>query len=394
MFPLSAFYFLYFTGLGVFFPYFTVYLRENAGLNGAEVGLVMAVTPLVGIVAQPFWGQVADRSGARATVLSLVTLAGAAACAALALADGFSAFVLGTALMASVATAVIPISLSLTFGALHGRGPHAFGRVRVWGSIGYLLAVALYPPMLHRLAPAAADGVEPALRSLFPLTAAFMVAAALLWPWLPRGGATALRAPRGEWRVLLRSTPLRRLILYSFGGYLFLQGPTGLFPLFIRARGGNLVTVGRMWVAMLLLEIPLILLAGAGLRRLGARGLLGLGVLAGGVRWLGCGLSDDMAVIYVLQLLHGVVVTGLLLGGPMYAEQVVPQSLRSTAQSLLSVIAVGLGGILSNTLTGWMIDAYGANLPFILGGIGGILLGCAVPLVLPKTTTENTENHG
>ena len=383
MFPLSAFWFLYFTGLGIFFPYLTLYLRENAGLSGTEVGVVLAMMPLVGIVAQPFWGQVADRTGARRTVLAVVTLGGALACAGLGWVHGFVGFALGTALLASFATAVVPVCLSVTFAALRGRGPHAFGRVRVWGTIGYLLAVAGYPWLLHRFAPPRPDGFEPGLASLFPLTAACMLAAAALWPWLPRGGAAALRAARGEWRALLHAAPLRRLLLYSFGGYLFPQGPTGLFPLFVRARGGDLDTVGRMWVVMLLLEIPLILLAGAGLRRFGARGLLGIGVLAGGVRWLGCGLSDDMLVIYALQLLHGVVVTGLLIGGPLYLEQIVPEELRSTAQGLLATVGVGLGGILSNTLTGALIDAFGVDLPMLIGGIGGIALGCAVPWILP-----------
>jgi len=386
--PLAAFWFLYFVGLGVFFPYFTLYLRENAGLSGAEVGIVLAMMPLVGMVAQPFWGQVADRSGARATVLALVTVAGSAACAALGLLPGFTALAFGTAAMAAFLTAVVPLCLSVTFAAVRGHGPHAFGRVRVWGTFGYLLGVALYPPLLHHLAPARPDGFEPALGSMFPIAAACTVGAAAVWPWLPRGGAVARRAARGEWRVLLHAAPVRRLLLYTLVGYLFLQGPMGLFPIFVRARGGDLDTVGRMWVVMLLLEIPLVLLSGAGLRRFGARGLLGIGVLAGGLRWVGCALSHDMAMIYALQLLHGVVVAGLLLGGPLYLEQVVPEPLRSTGQGLLAMVGIGLGGILSNTLTGWLIDRAGVDLPFLLGGIGAVLLGCAVPWVLPAQDRE------
>jgi len=73
----------------------------------------------------------------------------------------------------------------------------------------------------------------------------------------------------------------------------------------------------------------------------------------------------------------------LLLGGPLYLEEVVPESLRSTAQSLLSTLGVGIGGMLSNAIGGWLIDAYGINLPFLAGGLGGIALACAVPWLLP-----------
>ena len=204
--------------------------------------------------------------------------------------------------------------------------------------------------------------------------------------------AAVHRAGRGEWRVLLHSSPLRRLLAFSIGAYIFLQGPMQLFPLFVRERGGDLTTVGHMWIVMLLLEIPLVALSGAGLRRLGPRGLLAAGVLAGGVRWLVCALSDDLAVLYPIQLLHGVVVAGLLLGAPLYLELIVPERLRSTGQGLLATAGVGLGGILSNASCGWLIDHIGIDLTYAIGGIGGIALGAAVPWILPQPHVP-TQDH-
>src|SRR5215468_5849111 len=372
---LATFWFTYFCGLGVFFPYYTLYLHENAGLDGMQVGLVLATLPLVGVIAPPLWGYLADRTGARSRILILVTAGVAVGCAALGEMRGFAAILAATAACAVFATSVVPILLSVTFATLRGAGPHAFGLVRVWGTIGYLFTVAGYPAVLHRFAPAAADGVEPGLRSMFAVTAVFTGAAAVMALWLPRAGHVALRARRGQWRVLLREPAVVRLLLFTMGGYLFLQGPTTLFPLFVRAHGGDLGTVGRMWVVMLLLEIPLVLLSGAGLQRLGARGLLALGVLAGGLRWTLCASSDRFEVIYAAQLLHGVVVTGLLLGGPLYLEQVVPESLRSTGQGLLAMAGVGVGGIASNVIAGWLLEKGGPTVPLLIGGIGALALG-------------------
>ena len=76
--PLTLFWFTYMASLGIYFPYFSLYLRENAGLSGTQLGLVLAVPPLIGMVAQPFWGQVADRTGARSRVLALLSLGTAA----------------------------------------------------------------------------------------------------------------------------------------------------------------------------------------------------------------------------------------------------------------------------------------------------------------------------
>jgi PPP family 3-phenylpropionic acid transporter len=156
-----------------------------------------------------------------------------------------------------------------------------------------------------------------------------------------------------------------------------------IFPIFVRAHGGDLATIGRMWVVMLLLEIPLIALSGTALRRLGARGLLAVGVLAGGLRWTTCALTDHLGVIYAAQLLHGVVVAGLLLGGPLYLERVAPEPLRSTAQGLLAMVGVGIGGIISNMASGWLLERGGSDIPFLIGGIGGLVLGAAAGLILP-----------
>jgi PPP family 3-phenylpropionic acid transporter len=142
-------------------------------------------------------------------------------------------------------------------------------------------------------------------------------------------------------------------------------------------------TIGHMWVLMLILEIPLVAFSGAGLTRIGARGLLAIGTVAGGLRWAVCGFSHHLPAIYASQLLHGVVVAGLMVGGPLYLEAVVPQRLRSTGQTLLATAGIGVAGILSNVTSGWLMEHVSITTPYLLGGLGAIALGCLVPWFLP-----------
>lgn len=386
---LSAFWLLYFVGLGIFFPFYALYLHEDAGLDGGQVGIVLATLPLVGMVAQPLWGQLADRTGRRVTVLVAATLAAAVGYAALGAVSGFAGFVAGSAALALFAWAVIPVSLSVTFAALRGAGPHAFGLVRVWGTVGYLIGVAGFPWLLERGLYAAAE--TPALWVMFPATAVCVAAAALVACVLPRGGGVAVRARRGEWRALIREGAVVRLLLFTFLGYVFLQGPMGMFPIYVRAHGGDVGTVGRMWVVMLLLEIPLVALSGAGLRRLGARGLLAVGVLAGGLRWTACAVLTDLPALYAVQLLHGIVVLGLLLGGPMYLELVAPERLRSTAQAMVAMTGAGLGSIISNSGAGWLLEHGGVEAPFLVGGVGALVLGAGAAWMLPAPPARARE---
>ena len=175
-----------------------------------------------------------------------------------------------------------------------------------------------------------------------------------------------------------------RLLAYVFVVYLFLNGPIQLFPLFVQSLGGGLEDVSRMWIWMVVLEIPLVAFSGVLLARLGSRKLLGIGVTAAGLRWAGSAFADDLLVASVLGLLHGVVVMGLGIGASLYVEEAIPEPLRSSGQALLATVGIGAGGILSNLASGWLFDHVGARATYLACGLGALVLGSLVAVILPR----------
>jgi MFS family permease len=111
--------------------------------------------------------------------------------------------------------------------------------------------------------------------------------------------------------------------------------------------------------------------------------LLVAGVMAGGIRWLACGLSSDLRAIYAAQLLHGVTVAGVGVGSALYIDACVPERHRSTGQGLGAVAGPGFGAIVSNVVAGWLMDHASAGAPFVIGGAGSLLLVLMVPVILP-----------
>jgi PPP family 3-phenylpropionic acid transporter len=376
-------------GLGLFFPFYSLYLSENAGLTGSEVGAVLATLPLVGMLAQPLWGNVADRSGSRARILAALALGSSAGFSCLALGHGFLSLLLLTALLACFWSPVIPSTIAVTLGVTRDMSRHAFGFARMWGTIGFLIVVVSFPTLLdlfqarRGLAPSPDGPSEPGLQIMFPVTAGLVLLGALAALTIRGGESLATRAPRGDWRRLLRHRPYLQLLAFTLLAFLLLQGPMTFFPIYVRAHGGTLDSVSRMWILMVLLEIPLIALSGASLERLGARGLLTLGVIAGGVRWTVCGLAPESAWVVPVQVLHGVTVAGLVIGAPLYVEAAVPERLRSTGQGVLAMVGVSAGGITSNLSTGWLIEHVGPDAPYVAGGLGSLALAAMLPLLLP-----------
>ena len=84
-----------------------------------------------------------------------------------------------------------------------------------------------------------------------------------------------------------------------------------------------------------------------------------------------------------VQVLHGVVVAGLVIGGPLYVEASVPERLRSTGQNVLAMVGVSMGGISSNLTAGWLHDRFGIDAPYLVGGIAALLLAVTMPWLLP-----------
>ena len=387
---LAAFWSLFMGGWGATFPFLGLYFRENAGLSGTEVGIVLGVLPLVGLVAQPVWGQLSDRTGSRSRTLGLVCLAAGVSYLVVPLARGFASILAVMAVSAGFSTAVGPLATAVTLGALGSAGLREFGRVRVWGTVAFGIVVVTFPFLLDALERAgdlqpAADGPsEPALGAIFLATGVLWIAASALVLRLPRSGEVALRATRGEWRELLHNRSYRRVVLFTFGAFLCFQGPMMLFPIWVRSLGGDADTVSRLWIPMLALEIPLVAWAGEGLDRIGARGLVTVGILAGALRWTICAFATNPLVVYPAQLLHGVTVAGLVVGAPLYVEQCVSERLRSTAQGALAMLGFGLGGVVSTWLSGIMLDRFGATAPSLAGGLGGFALAALLPFFLPR----------
>ncbi len=385
----ALFWFLQLAGLGLILPYYSLYLRENVGLPESQVGIVVSALPMAGIAAQAFWGLVSDRTGARRLVLVVLCLGASASSLLLGQLTAFGWLLAGTALVAIFERALLPLANSVSLAVLPSVGRHAFALARSFGTVGFLAAVVTLPLLLGMLRssrPAAdpsASPSEPALGMIFPLAASFYLAAAFVAWRLPAADKLRLRSRRGDAARLLRFPPVLRLLLGLFLANLFSQGPLYLLPILVRSKGGDVTTVSLMWLLMLLVEIPLVAAAEFLRRRLGVRGLMRLALATEGLRWMVSAWTGSLAVLVAVQALHAFSVVGLLLGGALYLDETVPDNLRSTGQAWVAMAGVGAGGILSSSLTGYLIELAGPTLAYTAAGAGALSLALLALRLVP-----------
>ena len=136
---LAGFYFFYFAYIGAFAPFFGVYLAA-AGLSPVEIGVVMALPQVTRIFAPHLWGWLADASGRHARMVRVTALAGLLCWLGLFASTAFlwiCAMILATGFFLSSALPLVEATTLTHLGENTGR----YGAIRLWGSIGYIVAV-------------------------------------------------------------------------------------------------------------------------------------------------------------------------------------------------------------------------------------------------------------
>lgn len=340
--PLRLAYVAYFASLGVYAPFFPRWL-EARGINGVSLGVISSALPAMGVVGPPLFGWLADRLRLRGKMLRL-SLGGAAlvfaALAPLAVAEPRGLFAPLLALMLLYALIRSPIVTLLDVVTLeHAEAlGSSFGGVRLWGSLGFLVAAAC--------AGAVVDPSSPVILPL--LVAGGLAAGAVIALRLP-GAAHTPEPPRlSDVRALLGRRDFELACLAMLVAQLGHSAYDLTYSLHLRDLGFSDTLVGSAWALGVLAEIGLMALT----PRLFATGkqprYFALGLVGAVVRWALLGQATSPAAVLALQPLHALSFALTWMGGATWVKGAARGDLLATAQGLfLGAFALGsLGGML------------------------------------------------
>jgi len=137
---LSGFYLFYFASLGALLPYWSLYLK-SLDFSITEIGQLMAILMATKIVAPNIWGWIADHTGKRMTIIRMASLLAAISFAGVFLGNAFWWLVLVLVVFSFFWNATLPQFEATTMNHL-GDDMHRYSGIRLWGSVGFILAVA------------------------------------------------------------------------------------------------------------------------------------------------------------------------------------------------------------------------------------------------------------
>ncbi|ROR32844.1 MFS transporter [Inmirania thermothiophila] len=355
---LSAFYLLYFASLGALIPYWGLYLRAQ-GLDAAAIGTLMAVLAGTKIVAPNLWGWIADHAGVRMGIVRLGALAAAVCFAGVFAGSGYGWLLLVTAAFSFFWNAVLPQFEATTLGHL-GEHSHRYAHVRLWGSVGFIVAVGALGRLLDRHGPALLPGV------ILGLLAGIWLAS-LLVP--ERAGAGGDGARAGAAAVLRRPAVLALLAVVflmqaSHGPYY------AFYTLYLVDHGYSREAAGWLWSLGVVAEIGVFLVMHRLLARYGARAILIASLWLAAARWLLiAGLAEQPVVLVLAQTLHAASF-GSYHGAAMHLiQRHFPDGWEGRGQALYSSLSFGAGGAVGSLAAGHLWGSVGPEATYALAGL-------------------------
>ena len=136
---LSGFYFFYFAFVGAMSPFWGLYLQSLA-FNAFQIGVLMSLLQVMRIFAPNIWGHIADRSGRRTAIVQVAALGSVLVFAGVFVGDSFWWLFAVMAALSFFWSASLPLVEAMTLSHL-GERTDAYGRIRLWGSVGFILMV-------------------------------------------------------------------------------------------------------------------------------------------------------------------------------------------------------------------------------------------------------------
>lgn len=365
---LSGFYFFYFASVGTLFPYWGLFLQSN-GYSSQQIANVFAVIMGTKIIAPYIWGWLADHTGRRMGIIRVASIFSILCFAGIFYSYDYAWLMLCMIGFSFFWNANLPQFEAVTFSHL-GKNTHRYSAIRLWGSLGFVLLVALLGSLLEKYDV----GILPGVVLLLLLA---------IWFFSFIAPDKAVEHVL-EKRQSIQSVLLKPHILSFFVICLLLQASHGpyyaFYSIYLEENGYSRTVIGQLWALGVLAEVLIFMFMHRLLPRWGAATLLIVALALTAVRWVLIGhYVESTAVIFLAQLLHAASFGVYHAAAIHLVHEFFPGNLQGRGQALYSSVSFGAGGAIGAYYSGITWDSIGAAQSYdIASGIAVLALFISV----------------
>lgn len=359
---LSIMMFLQFFIWGAWFVTLGTYLGAS-GFSGSEIGSAYLMNNIGAIISPFFIGLIADRFFAAEKVMALLHLVGGVVLYTVSDMTTASSIILGLLIYNACYMPTLALVNTVSFNLMETPDTQ-FPKVRVWGTIGWIVAGVGITFGLAGFA----DNIE-ATAIPMKMAAAASILMGIYCFFLPNtppqrtGEKVTIRDILGlDALALLKDKSFAIFALCS----LLISIPLAFYYAFANLYLNELgmegaaatMTLGQVSEAVFMILMPFCF------KRLGVKWMLLVGMLAWVVRYGLFAAADMDSMVWMLYagiILHGVCYDFFFVTGQIYVDQKADVTIRASAQGFISLLTYGVGLAIGSSLSGVVVDTFTAD---------------------------------
>jgi len=335
-------------------PYWSLYL-QGQGFSYLQIATLMATIQLTKIVAPSVWGWLGDRSGQRVRLVRFGAITGSLFFAGVFLEPGFWGLLLVMLAFTFFWNAILPLYEVITLRTL-GKRKEKYGKVRLWGSVGFIGAVGLIGGLLEWVP------IQSLPWLLMPVFAGIAVSAFLV---PSEKGERKPLAPKGSLKAIVTHPSVVAFFLMNF----LLQVSHGayytFFSIHLEQHGYGKLAIGLLWSLGVIAEIGLFLVMHRVSRRFTVRQIAIGALILTMIRWvLIAEMTAVLPILLFAQLLHAASYGALHAVSVQYIQGFFGKHHHGQGQALYSGLTFGAGGALGAWLSGFLVDGFSTSAAF------------------------------
>ena len=355
VFRLSNFYFWYFAFVGVFAPFFSLYLQRR-GFAPFEIAILLGISPALRILVPFFWAWLSDRWGEKYRLIVLLALIGPL----------IFFFIRGGTSLPYVATiltlwglvwsGILPIAEALCAERL-GNQLSIYGRIRLWGSVGFILVVLGGGYLFEMMDLIHLDYVMSLMLVLVTASIVFLPK-----DLTHQGGVSSVRggpALKVDRRIIG--------LLLCFFMMQFAHGAyNAFFSIFIVENGYSKSTVGWLWAVAVIAEIFIFLIMPRLFSRFRFNDFFLFCFVIAVLRFSLVAVGFDSIILLIFsQMMHAITFGMFHVAGIAATNEYFTGVYRSRGQALYSSVGFGAGGALGTFASGLLWERFDGPTTFV-----------------------------
>jgi PPP family 3-phenylpropionic acid transporter len=353
-----------------------MFIFLDRGFTVIEIAILMSVLQVTRIIGPFSWGWLSDYLSNRIGIIRFCACLGALVFIAIYFLHSYISFFIWMFVLHIILSSLMPLGESATVHALFKDNSFdkRYGRLRLWGSIGFIVMVLFAGELFQR------NSIE-----LYPLVGTVvLIALAAITFLMHEPKLERHKMVKGEFWVVLLNPDVRWFLLSGFFMQFAHAALYVFYSLYLADLGYNKFQIGLFWALGVFAEVVFFYYQSKVLSRLDPEVVLQASFGIGIIRFALMAFLPITSVLIIAQIMHAGTFAAHHSAATKLLQRWFTGPLQARGQALMATVSYGLGGTLGGLFAGWIWENSQPRDVFVISAFACGLAGMAIHKLRPQ----------